>query len=245
MEEIADVVCEAGIPEFEQLAPPNPQKSLPTDLSSFLYPESFYFQLVTIEGRAQIVRKDHPAPEGQLCPLETAASTLPTFAMGEIQVLQTFRGRHITKVLVKGQERCCKISSNMTQSAVQREFDCPSQVMAADAGNLMSVPKLVGLVRAPSNNHNDQVVGIIEDFIQSRPGSSTLRSINGQNVSESQKAKWIDQADNVLMDADDDAWLIDFGGGWTKGWVDENLAGTLEGDMQAVGKIQDFLGVRK
>ncbi|XMA12745.1 hypothetical protein WAI453_005536 [Rhynchosporium graminicola] len=99
MEEIADVVCEAGIPEFEQLAPPNPQKSLPTDLSSFLYPESFYFQLVTIEGRAQIVRKDHPAPEGQLCPLETAASTLPTFAMGEIQVLQTFRGRHITKVL--------------------------------------------------------------------------------------------------------------------------------------------------
>ncbi|CZT12729.1 uncharacterized protein RCO7_10906 [Rhynchosporium graminicola] len=135
--------------------------------------------------------------------------------------------------------------------------------MAADAGNLMRVPKLVGLVRAPSNNLNDQVVGIIEEFIQSRPGSSTLRSINGQNVSESQKAKWIDQvrqtveglhrieviwgdgkADNVLMDADDDAWLIDFGGGWTKGWVDENLAGTLEGDMQAVGKIEDFLGVR-
>ena len=46
---------------------------------------------------------------------------------------------------------------------------------------------------------------------------------------------------NVVIDGDGDAWLIDFGGGWTKGWVDENLRGTKEGDEQAVNRIVKFL----
>lgn len=269
MDEIADVVCEAGLPQFEQLAPPNPTDRTKartglTDLYSFLHPETFYFQLVTIEGRAQIVRQHKPGREAQLFPLETATSALPTFAMRDIQVLQTLRGTRITKVLVKGQERCCKISSNITQSAVQREFDCLNQVMAANVGSLIRVPKLVGLVHAPYNCHNGQVVGIIEEYIHSPPGYSTLRRIDGQNVAESQKAKWAEQvrqtvealhrievvwgdgkADNVLVDANEDAWLIDFGGGWAQGWVDEKLAGTFEGDTQAVEEIEGFLGVEK
>jgi hypothetical protein len=53
------------------------------------------------------------------------------------------------------------------------------------------------------------------------------------------------KADNVLIDANKDAWLIDFGGGWTQDWVDESLAGTFEGDTQAVEKIEEFLGVEK
>lgn len=32
---------------------------------------------------------------------------------------------------------------------------------------------------------------------------------------------------------DGDAWLIDFGGGWTRGWVDADLADTVEGDKQS------------
>ncbi|KAI3339027.1 hypothetical protein F4824DRAFT_457922 [Ustulina deusta] len=37
--------------------------------------------------------------------------------------------------------------------------------------------------------------------------------------------------------------LIDFGGGFTEGWVSEELAGTVEGDEEAVKKMVDFLGV--
>jgi serine/threonine protein kinase len=57
-----------------------------------------------------------------------------------------------------------------------------------------------------------------------------------RSVAHARKARWADQIrksvqslhqsgviwgdgkpDNVLIDANDDAWLIDFGGGWTNG----------------------------
>ncbi|KAK2668010.1 hypothetical protein RAB80_017201 [Fusarium oxysporum f. sp. vasinfectum] len=41
--------------------------------------------------------------------------------------------------------------------------------------------------------------------------------------------------DNVLIDKDENAWIIDFGGSYTPGWVDEDKAETFEGDYQ--GKL--------
>ncbi|KAK0751549.1 hypothetical protein B0T18DRAFT_402768 [Schizothecium vesticola] len=47
--------------------------------------------------------------------------------------------------------------------------------------------------------------------------------------------------DNVMIDKNNDAWLIDLGGGYTKGWVDKDMAGTKEGDLQGVAKIVECL----
>jgi hypothetical protein len=47
----------------------------------------------------------------------------------------------------------------------------------------------------------------------------------------------------LFHEATDDAWVIDFGGGYTEGWVNRALMETLEGDEQAVGKIPDFLKI--
>lgn len=52
------------------------------------------------------------------------------------------------------------------------------------------------------------------------------------------------KASNVIIDEKENAWLIDFGGGWTDGWVDEELADSVEGDNQAVTRIMTFLGVK-
>ncbi|KAM0424928.1 hypothetical protein ACHAPT_009729 [Fusarium lateritium] len=38
------------------------------------------------------------------------------------------------------------------------------------------------------------------------------------------------KAENVLIDDHEDAWIIDFEGGYTRGWVDGEKAGTVEGD---------------
>ena len=46
---------------------------------------------------------------------------------------------------------------------------------------------------------------------------------------------------NVVIDEYGDAWLIDFGGGFTSGWVEESLTGTKDGDMQAIQMITKFL----
>ncbi|KIH88701.1 hypothetical protein SPBR_07368 [Sporothrix brasiliensis 5110] len=47
--------------------------------------------------------------------------------------------------------------------------------------------------------------------------------------------------DNVMVDGSDNAWLIDLGGGFTEGWVDKEKAGTKEGDLQGVAKIEEYL----
>ena len=49
--------------------------------------------------------------------------------------------------------------------------------------------------------------------------------------------------DNVLIDVHKDAWIIDFGGYCTEGWVDKEIAGTVQGDLQGLAKILEFLGV--
>ncbi|KAI0452861.1 hypothetical protein F5B21DRAFT_515818 [Xylaria acuta] len=49
------------------------------------------------------------------------------------------------------------------------------------------------------------------------------------------------KAQNVLIDKEDNAWIIEFGGSYTTGWVDEDKAGTLEGDMQGLEKIMEVM----
>lgn len=46
---------------------------------------------------------------------------------------------------------------------------------------------------------------------------------------------------NVVIDLSNDAWLIDFGGGWSEGWVDEKLQNTVKGDQQGVTRTLKFL----
>lgn len=42
----------------------------------------------------------------------------------------------------------------------------------------------------------------------------------------------------VLIDeVTDDAWIVDFGGGNTHGWIDQDLHGSKAGDLQALERI--------
>lgn len=45
----------------------------------------------------------------------------------------------------------------------------------------------------------------------------------------------------MAIDRDDNAWITNFGGGYTEGWVDEDVAGTTEGDLAGMAKIRDFM----
>jgi Ser/Thr protein kinase RdoA (MazF antagonist) len=55
---------------------------------------------------------------------------------------------------------------------------------------------------------------------------------------------WEDaKSENVLIDMKQDAWIVDFGGGYTEGWVPEKLAGTMDGNQHALGKMVEFIGI--
>lgn len=49
------------------------------------------------------------------------------------------------------------------------------------------------------------------------------------------------KAENVLIDKNENAWLTDFGPGYTEGWVDKDKVGTVEGDLQGLAKIMAML----
>jgi len=49
------------------------------------------------------------------------------------------------------------------------------------------------------------------------------------------------KTENVLIDDNYDAFVLDFGGGNTVGWVDKDKHGKVEGDMQGLAKILDVL----
>ncbi|CRK31666.1 hypothetical protein BN1708_016006 [Verticillium longisporum] len=51
------------------------------------------------------------------------------------------------------------------------------------------------------------------------------------------------KADNVLIDENDDAWVTDFGGGYTEGWVKKESAGSLAGDAEGLTTILKTIGV--
>ncbi|KAL6692968.1 hypothetical protein J3F84DRAFT_401524 [Trichoderma pleuroticola] len=64
----------------------------------------------------------------------------------------------------------------------------------------------------------------------------TLEMLHHQNII------WGDaKAENILIEMDDNAWVIDFGGSYTVGWVDKDKAGTVEGDAQGLARILDIL----
>jgi len=47
--------------------------------------------------------------------------------------------------------------------------------------------------------------------------------------------------ENVLIDGSDDVWIIDFGGGYTQGFVEKEKAGTAEGDLQGLDNIMKYV----
>ena len=55
---------------------------------------------------------------------------------------------------------------------------------------------------------------------------------------------WRDlKTQNVLIDDNGDAVVLDFGGGNTVGWVDNDKYATMEGEEQGLRKIMEALGV--
>lgn len=42
---------------------------------------------------------------------------------------------------------------------------------------------------------------------------------------------------NIVIDSELHIWIVDFGGGFIDGFMDKNLAGTKEGDLDGIKKI--------
>lgn len=119
------------------------------------------------------------------------------------------------------------------------------------------VPMLLGYI---THAETGAVIGLVREWIPSGQLGETLRDVDVSAVAPEMRARWVAQirsmvsrlhdlgivwadgkASNVVIGVDNNAWLIDFGGGWSQGWVDEENSDTVRGDEQAIENIVKFL----
>jgi serine/threonine protein kinase len=259
--DILDILDEAGWETFAAIAPAVDKGSqkAPADLCSSLNPEIFYLEYHEDDGLASVRPKSPPPVFAKYLKLNDLLH-LPHYSAREIVVIEKiFAGiGYIAKVSVNGQEMCCNCVKRNTIIAIQREYECLQKVTMSKVASSVQTPKLLGFV----TDNDERVVGILETFI---PHAQNLSRIEGgiNGISEAQRQDWAGQIkdmietlheidviwgdakpQNVLIHSETNAcYLVDFGGSWTDGWVDETLKETRQGDKQGLEKIIQYLGV--
>ncbi|TQV92393.1 hypothetical protein V2A60_007085 [Cordyceps javanica] len=131
----------------------------------------------------------------------------------------------------------------------------------ADAG-LDNLELNIGRVHGVVMDDGDFVLGILLSYIDCGDVSLSCRIVpdDADDPPQHVRRAWMQQledgvkalhaagivwgdvkSENVLIDRSNNAWITDFGGGYTRGWVDKELAGTVEGDLMGVAKIRQLL----
>lgn len=268
--EALNAIVSVGKSSFSQVAPPmRDSRSATPDLHSHLYPEVLDFRLQTINGKPVVFRISQDEaislPDTGPDPLFNSAfrpdSRLLLYSSKDILIQHVFVSGNgtVSRVRVDGREMLCKARrAGLQDPALEQELLSLQKIWENSlTDTTIRVPGLQGYVK---HAYSGAIIGLLRDWVPSCSYGGTLREVDVSAVSLDVKHKWVAQirqtvnqlhgigviwgdgkASNVIVDPSNDIWLIDFAGGWSRGWVDEELADTAEGDEQAVEKIVRFL----
>ncbi|KAH8797596.1 hypothetical protein F5882DRAFT_396051 [Hyaloscypha sp. PMI_1271] len=125
-------------------------------------------------------------------------------------------------------------------------------------GLLHRVPRLEGLLGL---REGEEVIGFLTNYIETNNDLRDLYTLRDDidTTSSSRREKWAGQIkqaikqlhnqgviwgdatpSNVLIDREDNAWLVDFGGGFN---FNRELMDTMEGDLEGLRVVYMFLKV--
>lgn len=162
--------------------------------------------------------------------------------------------KHPRKVCVDG--KLCFFKEPRSKRELLRELDVYKKMETKGLSNnsQVRVPRLIGVVYA--GQHCRHAIGILLSLVDC--DNRTLSCALHGEVTFAQRRKWEEQitttlellheADiiwgdvkphNVLIDRNEDAWVIDFGGGYTPGWVEKEHMETIKGDREGLSRIKD------
>ncbi|MCJ1399893.1 hypothetical protein MMC11_003096 [Xylographa trunciseda] len=263
-EKLSDLLAELCQPWFSRFAGFRRENTHPRpSLDILLYPEVLELELITIDGQPRVNLRN--TVEGLRV---SAPSSIhkeffnvdtPTFNISEVEVLETIKKDTVFKASVHGTTVCAKvIGHRFSTQALQREILCLQRIATAESIPQLCVPALLGLILSETNE--TLVIGFLMEYIDRGPFGPDLFLTNLDSISQMQRDKWglqlVDcirrlhdigiiwgdaKADNIIVDKKGNPWLVDFGGGWTDGWVDSGLADTQAGDLQGLHQILDLL----
>ncbi|KAI7486535.1 hypothetical protein KC351_g3254 [Hortaea werneckii] len=155
----------------------------------------------------------------------------------------------------EGQTYFLKLVDRDQPQPVKREIHLLDEIQKRGLHKHMKCPKLEGLVTMSGGQ--SKIMAFLQTHIPdpipltTKLDADVPQDLRDRWAGESESVKeilhengivWGDaKADNFMVDAHNDLWIIDFGGSYTEGWVDPELKDTAEGDDQGVEKIANAL----
>ena len=202
-----------------------------------------------------------PAPEDVFWFLDS----LPWFTTKELTVCQRLGmdgGYHSCTVLLGSKEVFCKAHADppggIFDRSLRREIDClrGALEMCRDTGQDVQIPILLGYVKHSVFNH---IIGYLCDYV----AGTRLDQIIIPSIDIIRREKWAIQVllsvllvhamyrtwgsdwekGGIIIDSDQNAWVVGFSGLDTKGWFVGELECSEEADKEALRKLFRFLRV--
>ncbi|KAL6799879.1 hypothetical protein J3E68DRAFT_424517 [Trichoderma sp. SZMC 28012] len=198
-------------PFFTNLAPDPSDEPITVTLKEYHYPEFFVFILDIIDEKLQ----------PRLVPTEE----LPPIGHLFIQITQELKRYKIHEAGLDSRVNVCRLygivmdDCDFILGLLLTYVDCGDRPLSA---------------RVHPEEPDDPTPAVRERWMgQLKTALSALH----QN-----RIVWGDfKAANVLIDEKENAWVVDFGGSYTEGWVDKEVAGTVMGDFTGMAKSRTLL----
>jgi hypothetical protein len=144
-------------------------------------------------------------------------------------------------------------------SPTKREIQVLQKIHHLNLDSQINVPKLHALVRCNKSSSKNSIMGLLLTPIP-EPVTPLTKHLTPSTLPASTRNSYAEQvqktisilhsnnivfgdakADNFLIDKDGKLWIIDFGGSYTEGWVDEENMETETGDWQGIEKVRGAL----
>ncbi|KAK3366564.1 hypothetical protein B0H63DRAFT_558496 [Podospora didyma] len=237
--EFANVAVGACLPLMQELAPR--QIPEPRTVYEQVYPDVHRLQILTgpdnklvcqkfaFAGRYEPPSPNPPVPKTELLEIgldldNSKTQGIPVVDASRLVIINRVQGL-VWKVTVEGEGpeiKICKMSWEGFPNAIRYELDAFLKIKKAgltlnlDASEVITELKKKWAAQITYTLEKLHEIGIL----------------------------WRDvKTDNVLINDDGDAVVLDFGGGNTVGWVDPEIYGTMEGEVQGLAKIRKAIGV--
>ncbi|KAH9890800.1 hypothetical protein F4778DRAFT_752271 [Xylariomycetidae sp. FL2044] len=270
VEDVYDWIMEPFFPMLRDFPLPDHHKT-PT-LQDYFNPETLNYTLHGTASGERVPSPYEPDPDDQCRVTETGIrlpdelyAPWPRFYPAQIQIcvgedVEAALSRVPKKVkIVDGSEVLfLKHYSWGDQQRAKQELRNHKRI--EDAGLGKEDDLRISRLRGTLHDNEGYLVGLLLSYIDCR-NRNLLCAAGKPGVPDALRRKWADQvtstvgrlhaagafwgdakADNVLVDAQNDTWVIDFGGGYTEGWVDKDKADSVEGDLQGLAKILEYVG---